>query len=250
MRAGLRVTAHHVDHGIRPESRAEADIAGDIAARLGVGFELHRVTVAPGPNLEARAREARRHSLPAGAATGHTADDQAETVLLRLLRGSGSAGLGAMRPGTTHPILALRRAETAEVCRSLGIIVVHDASNNRGDVWRNRIRADVLPLLTDIAGRDLVPILERTAGLLRDDSDHLDLLASGIDPTDALEVARAPVVLARRSIRRWLTLDGYPPDAAAVERVLEVARGADVACELPGGRRVERSGQRLRIVEP
>ena len=212
-------------------------------------FELHQVTVAPGPNLEARARQARRRSLPAGIATGHTADDQAETVLLRLLRGSGSAGLGAMRPGPSHPILALRRADTADVCRSFGISVVHDPSNERGDVWRNRVRGDVLPLLTDISGRDLVPILHRTADLLRDDSDFLDRLAADVDPTDAIALAGAPVVLARRAIRRWLSVDGYPPDASAVERVLEVARGAGIACELPGGRRVERSSQRLRIIE-
>ena len=212
-------------------------------------FVLHRVTVAPGPNLEARARTARRRVLPDGAATGHTADDQAETVLLRLLRGSGSGGLGAIRPGPTHPILALRRADTDEVCRSLGITPVHDASNDRADVWRNRIRAEALPLLTDIAGRDLVPILERTAGLLRDDSEFLDGLAAAIDPTDAVAVAGAPAVLARRAVRGWLVDGGYPPDAAAIERVLDVARGTAVACELPGGRRVERSNQRLRLVD-
>ncbi len=213
-------------------------------------FELHRVTVEPGPNLEARAREARRRALPTAAATGHTADDQAETVLLRLLRGSGSAGLGAMRPGPSHPILGLRRADTVEVCRSLGITTIHDASNDRGDVWRNRIRAEALPLLTEIAGRDLVPILGRTAGLLREESAFLDRLAADIDPTDAVALTGAPPVLARRAIRGWLIDGGYPPDVAAIERVLEVARGDRIACELAGGRRVERSSQRLRVVEP
>lgn len=248
--ADLRITAHHVDHGIRPESTDDADRAHAIADRLGVRFELHQVSVEPGPNLEARARDARRRTLPTGTATGHTADDQAETVLLRLLRSSGSAGLGAMHPGPSHPILALRRADTAAVCRSLGLTPVHDASNDLADVWRNRIRAEVLPLLTDIAGRDLVPILERTAGLLREENTFLDQLATDIDPTDALAVAAAPVVLARRAIRGWLVEGGYPPDAAAIERVLEVARGTAVACELPGGRRVERSSQRLSVVDP
>lgn len=248
--ARLRVTAHHVDHAIRPESHDDADRARAIAEQLGVPFRLHSIAVDPGPNLEARARAARRNTLPTGTATGHTADDQAETVLLRLVRGSGSAGLGAMRPGPTHPILALRRSDTAEVCHALGITPVHDASNDRSDVWRNRIRAEALPLLTDIAGRDVVPIFHRTAGLLRDESEFLDRLAGGIDPTDALAVAEAPEVLARRAIRCWLVDDGYPPDAAAVERVLDVARGTTVACELPGGRRVARSNQRLRVVEP
>ncbi len=217
---------------------------------LGVPFELHRVHVDPGPNLEARAREARRATLPPGAMTGHTADDQAETVLLRLVRGSGNAGLGAIRPGPTHPILGLRRSDTAGVCASIGVDPVHDASNDRGDVWRNRIRSEVLPVLTDIARRDLVPILTRSADLLRDDSDFLDRLAAGLDPTDARALTAAPVVFARRAVRRWLAEHGYPPSAAAVDRVLGVARGDAIACELPGGRRVQRSDQSLRVVEP
>jgi tRNA(Ile)-lysidine synthase len=245
---GCVVTAHHVDHTIRSESRREAVDARAIAGRLGVGFVLHEVGVQPGPNLEARARQARRDVLPANAMTGHTADDQAETVLLRLLRGSGTTGLGAMEAGPRHPILGLRRTETQAVCREIGVEPVCDPSNQVGDVWRNRIRAELLPLAHDIAGRDLTPILTRTAALLRDDDEFLDELARTIDPTDARAVADAHPVLARRSLRRWLSEDGYPPDAASIDRVLAVARGEATACELVGGRRVERSGQRFRIV--
>jgi tRNA(Ile)-lysidine synthase len=248
--AGLHVVAHHVDHGIRPESAAEAERARAIAATLGVPFLLHRVEVGPGPNLEARARSARRRALPDDVLTGHTADDQAETVLLRLLRGSGSTGLGAIGPGPTHPILGLRRADTSRACSLLGIEPVHDASNDSPDAWRNRIRAEALPLLADIAGRDLVPILVRTATLLREESEFLDRLAADVDPTDARALTTAPHALARRAIRRWLTEAGYPPDVAAVDRVLDVARGEATACELSGGRRIERTRQRLRIVEP
>lgn len=248
--AGLDVTAHHVDHGIRPESGDDARRAAQIATDLHVPFVLHEVDVAVGPNLEARARDARRAVLPPNTSTGHTADDQAETVLLRLLRGSGSTGLGGIEPGPTHPILALRRSETADVCRQFGIEPVHDDSNDRADVWRNRVRAEALPLLTDIAGRDLVPILSRSADLLRDESRFLDELAGALDPTSARELTEASPVLARRAVRRWLTRDGYPPDVAAIDRVMTVARGDAVACELPGGRRVERSGQRLRVVDP
>lgn len=225
-------------------------MARSIAARIGVGFVLHQVQVEPGPNLEARARKARNHALPAGALTGHTADDQAETLILRLLRGSGSAGLAAMTPGPTHPILGVRGAETEAVCAEIGVEPVRDSSNAVLDVWRNRVRHELLPLATDIAARDLTPILTRTCDLLRDDERFLDALAEHIDPTDARVVANADPVLARRALRRWLSLDGYPPDAAAIERVLTVARGDDVACELPGGRRVERSRQQLRIISP
>ena len=248
--AGLTVTAHHVDHGLRAESAAEADRAAAIATRIGVEFVRHTVDVGRGPNLEARAREARRSVLPAGAMTGHTADDQAETVLIRLLRGSGSEGLSAIAPGPTHPLLALRRSDTEAVCAALGIEPVRDPSNDTWPGWRSRVRHELLPLAADIAGRDVVPILVRSAGLLRDEHELLDALAAAVDPTDARELVAVPVPVARRALRRWLTESGYPPDAAAIERVLAVARGEAVACELPGGRRVERSGRRFRMVPP
>ena len=156
-RHGCIVTAHGVDHGLRPASGSEADRARSIAEELGVDFELHRLDVEPGPNLEARARAARRNVLPPETLTGHTADDQAETLVIRLFRGSGSSGLAAMTPGRTRPILALRRAETEAVCAELGLSPVRDSSNDVHDVWRNRIRHELLPLATDIAARDLTP---------------------------------------------------------------------------------------------
>jgi tRNA(Ile)-lysidine synthase len=249
MRHGLDAVAHHVDHRLRPESSAEADIAEQIAATLGVPFVRHTIELAQGPNLEARARAARQAALPAGALTGHTADDQAETVLLRLLRGSGGDGLSGIEPGPVHPILALRRSETEAVCDELGIVPVRDSSNASPAMWRNRVRNELLPLANEIAGRDLTPILARTAALLRDDGAILDQLAATVDASDALAVAEAPPAIARRALRRWLTVDGYPPDAASIERVLAVARGDAVACELSDGRRVERSRQRFRIVD-
>ncbi len=248
--AGLTVIAHHVDHRLRPESTAESDRARGIAEQLGAEFVLHLADIGHGPNLEARARAARLAVLPRDAMTGHTADDQAETVLMRLLRGSGGDGLSAITPGPSHPILGLRRSETEFACAALGIEPVRDASNRDWPGWRNRVRHELLPLAADIAGRDLAPILARTADLLRDEQDLLDQLAAEIDPTDAKAVAAAHPALARCALRRWLTESGYPPDAAAIERVLAVARGEAHACELPGGRRLERSHQRFRIVEP
>lgn len=247
--AGCVPIAHHVDHGIREGSVVDAERARSIAEGLDVEFVLHRVTVEPGTNLEARARDARFAVLPPGVATGHTADDQAETLLLRLLRGAGTTGLAAMEPGPRHPLLRLRRSETEALCRGIGTEPVRDPTNHSPDPWRNRVRHELLPLAGDIAARDVVTILARTADLLRDDDRFLDDLAAGIDPTDAVAVSAAPPVLARRALRRWLTNAGYPPDRASIDRVLAVARGEAVACEIAGGRRVERSNQRFRIVD-
>jgi tRNA(Ile)-lysidine synthase len=246
--AGCEVTAIHVDHGLRPTSGDEAQRAAELAARIGVEFDLRQVEIDAGPNLEARARDARAAALPAGALTGHTADDQAETVVINLLRGAGTTGLAGMRPSPNKPLLAVRRAETAAVCAAEGLRPVTDPSNRDPAFVRNRVRHEVLPLLNDVARRDVVPLLARMASVLGDDDRLLDGLASRIDRTDAKAVATAEPALARRVLRNWIADGGHPPDLATVERALEVARGAATACELGGGRRLRRGRQRLEIV--
>jgi tRNA(Ile)-lysidine synthase len=244
--AGCVVTAVHVDHGLRPGSAAEAAIVEAAARRFGATFRAETIQVEPGANLEARARAARWAVLGPDALTGHTADDQAETMVLNLLRGGALNGLSGMRPAN-HPLLALRRAETHRLCGELGLQVVDDPSNRSAAHLRNRVRASLMPLLDDLAARDLVPVLARQADLWRDDADLLDSLAAGIDPTDARALSAAPLPLARRAVRRWLTAE-HPPDLATVARVLAVARGDAVACEVGDGRRVERHHQRLSLV--
>ena len=243
--AGCSVTAVHVDHGLRPESASEAEGVAAAAARFGAAFRAERAPVEVGPNLEARARDARFAVLPPDVLTGHTADDQAETVLLNMLRGAGLDGLGGMGPGR-HPIIGLRRAETHALCAELGLTPARDLSNDDAAFRRNRVRHELLPLLDDVAERDVTALLARQADLVREDSALLDALADAIDPTDARALAAAPAPLARRAVRAWLR-DDHPPPAAAVERVLAVARGEAVATEVGRGRRVARSGQRLRL---
>lgn len=247
--ANLNVTAWHVDHGLRKNSHIEADLVAQLATQLGAQFESRSVTVEPGANTEARAREARYGVLPQGVMTGHTADDQAETILINLLRGSGTRGLAGMQPTAQRPLLHIRRSETQALCDALGISVFNDPSNDDERFQRNRIRHEVLPLLESLAKRDLVPVLTRQADLLRDDDNLLNELAGALDPTDALALANAPVALSRRAIRSWLT-NPLVPDSATVERVLDVARGNTLACDIGLGRQVRRSQQRLRITEP
>ena len=246
--ANLNVTAWHVDHGLRENSQTEAELVAQLAVQLGAQFESRTVSVEQGANTEARAREARYSVLPLGVLTGHTADDQAETILINLLRGSGTRGLAGMQPTSQRPLLQLRRNETVALCNALGIAVFNDPSNDDERFQRNRIRHEVLPLLESLAKRDLVPVLTRQADLLRDDDDLLNELAGALDPTDALALAHAPIALSRRAIRSWLT-NPLVPDSATVERVLEVARGNTLACDIGLGRQVRRSQQRLRITE-
>jgi tRNA(Ile)-lysidine synthase len=248
--SGCHPTAHHVNHGLRPSSARESQVVEEAARSLGAGFVALRVEVAPGPNLEARARTARYAVLPPGVATGHTADDQAETIVLNFLRGAGMKGLSGMEPGARHPILGLRRYETVRLCEAAGLVPVVDESNSDPAIMRNRVRSEVIPLLNDVARRDVVPVLTRQAALLAEEDSFLTRLAAALDPTDSSTLSSHDPVLARRAVREWLRVGdegGHPPSAAAVERVLAVARKESRACEVPGARRVRRSRGRLRL---
>ncbi len=179
--AGCRVTAIHVDHGARPAAADdEAAVVAAAAERFGARFDRRALTIDPSPgNLEERWRDARRAALPAGALTGHTADDVAETVLLHAMRGAALDGWAGIRPGPTKPILRLRRMETVGLCRSLGLEPVCDPTNADPAFARNRVRHEVLPLLDDVAKRDVAAALARQASVLGDEADFLESLAAG-----------------------------------------------------------------------
>jgi len=256
--AGLEPVAVYVDHGLRADSGTDADAVGEVAARLGARFLATKVAIGLGSNLEARARAARYDALEqtrarVGAGSvlvAHTADDQAETVLLNVLRGAAAAGLSGMarhHGKVVRPLLGIRRADTRALCAALGLPVLDDPMNEDRAFRRVAIRRDVLPLLERIAARDLVPVLARQAEILRSESEYLDQLALAAwpdaDPPSTAALTGLALVLARRAIRQWLGTP--PPSAAEVERVLRVARGEARAAELSGGRVVRRTNGRL-----
>jgi tRNA(Ile)-lysidine synthase len=248
--AGLEVDAVHVEHGLRPgnDDRARLDEMSD---RLGCQVHTVIVQVGVGSNLEARARNARLGVLGPNAATGHTADDRAEGVVLAMLRGAGPWGLAGMIRGVGKPLLDLRRAETVELCAALGLRTVDDPTNAAPKHLRNRVRREVLPLLGELNERDPVPQLVRLADHQRELANLLDEQSAGVDPTDGggLIAVERPVAVA--AIRRWWRIETgeiHPPDHRALARILEVAdpRGparADVA----NGWRVARTAGRLRL---
>jgi tRNA(Ile)-lysidine synthase len=241
----------HVEHGLRAGSEVEADEVAVVAAGLGAASARRTVTVAPGANLEARARDARYAALESARVerratailVGHTLDDQAETVLLNLLRGSGAPGLAGMavrRDRIVRPLLGLRRDDTRAICRRLGIEPLHDPTNDDVSYRRAWVRHELLPMLDRGARRDLAPVLARQADVLREESELLDELARAAWPgadgpgAGALTALRRPV--ARRAVRCWL--GPPPPSFDEVESILAVARGEARAVELAGGRRV------------
>ena len=190
-RLDLHLAVAHVHHGLRAEADADAEIARAHAERLGLEYFLERVSVRAAPpweGLEAEARRARLAALEARAraigaqriATGHTADDQAETVLMRLFDGAGPRGLAGIafaRGRLIRPLLASRRADVLAHLGGRGLAWAEDASNRDPRIRRNRIRHEVLPYLADVCGRSIAESLCRSADLSRALVDDLEARA-------------------------------------------------------------------------
>ena len=163
-----------------------------------------------GPDLEARARAARYSVLPPDVLTGHTADDQAETVVLNLVRGAGLDGLRGM-PRARRPLIQLRRSETHALCDEVGLTPVTDPMNASHALRRNRVRHELLPLLDAIACRDVAAVISRQGDLLTDDAALLD---SGWVTMDM--VPSIPVVTERPSHVTYGPLAETPVDPDVV----------------------------------
>ncbi|TMA43536.1 MAG: tRNA lysidine(34) synthetase TilS, partial [Deltaproteobacteria bacterium] len=181
----LGLTAAYVDHGLRgTEGALECRRVATLAKQLGVGFVSRAVAVVPGPGQEARARRTRYAALAdlareVGAArivTGHTQDDQAETLVLRLLRGAGRRGLGGMRPARGRlfrPLLGVTRADVRRFLAERGLPFMVDRTNADLAFARNRIRRLVIPFLAAEFNPRLGASLASLAARLRDEEDFL-----------------------------------------------------------------------------
>jgi len=270
-RAGLRGGGVTVDHGLQEGS---AERAADVAALMTkLGLDPVRsitVTMAParaaaGP--EAAARAARYEALDqtareyqaAAVLLGHTLDDQAETVLLGLARGSGArslAGMPARRDPYRRPLLGLRRATTAAACADLGLRAWQDPHNRDVRFARARVRQQVMPTLADALGPGVAEALARTASQLRADGDCLDELAfaeSGqlrepcSDPAglDVSRLTALPAAIRTRVLRQAAIMAGCPPGALTAEHVeridaLVTAWHGQRGVDLPGRVRARR----------
>jgi tRNA(Ile)-lysidine synthase len=261
----LRLTAAHVEHGLRGgEGTADAERVARLAAQVGAGFLVRRLALSPGAGVEARARAARYRALAAMASeagatrivTGHTQDDQVETFLLRLLRGAGRRGLGAMRPARgrlLRPLLGATRADVRRYLAERGLDFAVDRTNADLRRARNRVRRLLVPFLESEFNPRLGPSLAALAARLRDEDDFLAAAAAArareLTVGDALAaaVAAEPRALARRIVRRWLEQGARrTPSAAHVERVLALAGGAARGpISVPGPARVLREGDLL-----
>jgi tRNA(Ile)-lysidine synthase len=288
----VKIVVAHLDHKLRKTSAQDARWVSELSGKLGYEAVIGRYRVAElaranNDNLEQAARQARYAFLERTAKkksaryvlTAHTMDDQAETVLLRLMRGSAGAGLGGMeavRPldaknsvKLVRPLLWARRVDTEDYCRLRKATFRVDEMNHDLGFARVRVREQLLPLMQSFNNR-IVEALSRTAAQLREDravlSTGSDALlrraaaatteADGEDietktlPLDVKLLANEPPALRRRALRQWLsearggTRRLEMVHLLAVEKLLEGTKG-ERTVELPGGGRVTRRRNRL-----
>jgi tRNA(Ile)-lysidine synthase len=270
-RCRIQLRAAHFNHRLRG-AESERDQAGAVAvaARLGVPCVTGTSAALAGANLEARAREQRYAFLTEVAAaqrctkiaTGHTLDDQAETVLMRLLRGTGwdgLAGIHAERDGRIiRPLIECSREQVLAFLQERGLPFCEDSSNDDRRFLRNRVRHEVLPLLRAI-NPEVHRHLAATAHILAAEGRVLDevlrtVLWTAEDTNEALTIAAlhaTPQGLEPRLVRAWLrrqrgSLTGL--GAAHVQAIVDLARGArpNAQVRLPGGQMVVREYEHLR----
>lgn len=273
---GIELRMAHVNYGLRGDESEEDEVfVRELGSKLGVPVDCERVCLMPksGGTLQSRARDARyaffervlREQGMAVVATGHTADDQAETVLLWLMRGAGAGGLAGIpvkRGGDIiRPLLGVTRRQVLEYLAFRGVSYRSDSSNGTPRYRRNRIRREVLPALRSL-NPGIVEVLARGADILAADVAVLDGIererwravakdaSPGLVVLDGDRLAAEPLGLQRRLIRRALAVVRQGPEGLTfrhvsdiLERVLAGTHGAGL--NLPGGLRVERHGARI-----
>lgn len=270
----LTLTVAHLDHGIRgAESRADARFVKVVARRLKLPCVCGRACVPDladkdGLSLEMAARKARYAFLAKVArqvkadaiATAHTADDQAETLLLKLIRGAGRTGLSGIDADTwidgvrvVRPLLAVTRRDIETFLKERGVEWRDDATNRDPRFLRNRVRHELLPLLARHYNPGIREALLRTADVLAAEDEWMDELAvEALDAClkgealDGARLAAHPLAARRRIIRSWLIRQGAPracQDFDVVRRIGQLVgkrRGSEVL-DLPEGWVIERS---------
>lgn len=250
----IRLSAAHFNHHLRPgESDRDARFVEDLCTGLGIQLYLGEGTVVPGEKgLEAAARDARYAfllGLPGKIATAHTADDNAETLIMHLLRGTGLKGLGGIAPVSgrlLRPMLTVTRREVEAFLEEYNLRHVEDSSNESDAFLRNRIRHELMPLLR----RENPRIAENLSALalgLRLDGDYLESQAAG--PLPGVSALRdMHPALRRRYLRRFLAESGVPePEQSHIElaEALVFSDNPSARGDFPGGKRIAREYDRL-----
>ncbi|MEI7540038.1 MAG: tRNA lysidine(34) synthetase TilS [Actinomycetes bacterium] len=261
----LQLFAVTIDHQLQDLSGPQASIVVEQMNTLGITCNVMKVNVEITEGLEASARKARYEAfneLNADAIfLGHTHNDQAENVLLGLARGSGTRSLSGMAPINGkyfRPFLSIKREQTENACKEIGLTPWHDPHNNDSQFARVRVRMEAIPNLEKTIGPGISEALVRSAQLLRDDADALDqwseqeILALDLKDLECTYLLGLPRAIRTRILRRAIYAAGAPAGSVSAEHVGAVealisAWNGQGPAHLPGGVKVERFSGRLSL---
>ena len=266
----IQLRAVTIDHQLQSESAVQAIKVVDQVKTLGIETTVKKVMVEVIDGPEASARKARYAALDevgnklnaSGIFLGHTRDDQAETVLLGLARGSGTRSLSGMAAHTgkyIRPLLAITRKQTEDLCRETGLHIWNDPHNLDSSFARVRVRTEAIPTLENTIGPGISEALARSAELLRQDADALDAWAVReigqlvLHDLDCAHLATLPGAIRSRIIRAAIYAAGAPSGSISAEHLVSVealitAWSGQGPSHLPGGVKVERFSGRLSLL--
>ncbi len=246
----------YIEHGLNPQTAECEVLVKNLANNLAVPFVTAHLDMSENntkSNIEATARSLRYSALEQlrithgynKIVTAHHLDDCAETFLINLVRGGGSgmSSLAKERGNIVRPLLDWRKTELVELVESVGLEYFSDPMNDDPRFVRNRMRNEVLPLLNDIAQRDVTPLIARAAEHLRSDSEFLASSAVALWPKgepSTRTLMELDPVLRVHALRAWIT--GNPPSNEEMERILDVAEHTITSTQISGHRTIWRSG--------
>ena len=261
----LQLSAVTIDHQLQDGSNKQAELVVEQMKSIGLECEIKKVKFEITEGLEASARKARYEAFDSleteAVFLGHTHNDQAETVLLGLSRGSGTRSLSGMAEVNGKYIRAflnITREQTEDACKEIGLIPWNDPHNKDSQFARVRVRTEALPTLEKTIGPGISDALVRSAALLRDDADALDqwaeqeILGLSLDDLDCAYLAGLPRAIRSRIIRRAIYACGAPSGSVTSEHVAAIealicAWNGQGPAHLPGGVKVERFSGRLSL---
>ena len=261
----LQLSAVTIDHQLQDGSNKQAELVVEQMKSIGLDCAIKKVKVEITEGLEASARKARYEAFDSldteAIFLGHTHNDQAETVLLGLSRGSGTRSLSGMAEVNGKYIRAflnITREQTEDACKEIGLIPWNDPHNKDSQFARVRVRTEALPTLEKTIGPGISDALVRSAALLRDDADALDqwaeqeILGLSLDDLDCAYLAGLPRAIRSRIIRRAIYACGAPSGSVTSEHVAAIealicAWNGQGPAHLPGGVKVERFSGRLSL---
>ncbi|MFN8016445.1 MAG: tRNA lysidine(34) synthetase TilS [Acidimicrobiia bacterium] len=245
----------YIEHGLNPATVQCELITKDLAQKLDVPFFYQHLNLVQdlNANIEATARQHRYEALEKIRvthnydliATAHHEDDLAETFFINLMRGSGS-GVSSLKKKRNHivrPLLHWRKKDLMSFVEALNFEYFHDESNDDKRFVRNRVRHELIPLLNEIAGRDVTPLIARSSKIFQSDNEYLNKLASQVWPkgeASTKDLRGLDPVIQVHALRNWII--GYPPSEDEMDRILQVVNHEIVSTQISGDRTIWRRG--------